>query len=269
MASTRRPWRRGQRRGPHRRRQVGDGQDREHQSGVAARSARGPAAGTAPAPGRTTPGRTRTRAGAARPAVNARDLNSAGASIGAPPPAASRRCWTANAASSSGAAASDSQVHSGQPCAWPSTSGSTIAVTAAVTSVVPATSIRPPVAERDSGTTRAHQRQRAEADREVDQEDRAPLQSGRIGRRAARRRAAGRRPRPDPSPCRRPTAPAAGPGRRTARRSAPARWATAAPPPTPCTSRRDHERGRARRDAAARRRQREQRQPEREQRRRP
>ena len=78
--------------------------------------------------------------------------NSAGASSGCAAAAGQPALVDRERASRmTGAAASDSHVHSGQPWARPSTSGSTIAVRPAVTSGVPATSIRPPAAARDSG----------------------------------------------------------------------------------------------------------------------
>ena len=135
--------------------------------------------------------------------------------------AARRRCGPAGAAGATnapritGAAASDSHVHSGQPCWRPSTSGSTIAVSPAVTSAVPAGRSRRRAEPATRAPAAASSASASGADRDVDQEAAAPAEPGRIRAARARRRSAARRRRPGPSPCRRPTA--RGPGRRRCR----------------------------------------------------
>ena len=80
-----------------------------------------------------------------------------------------------NAPRMAGAAASDSQVHSGQPWARPSTSGRTIAVSPRVASTVPARSSDPSRSARLGIAAAPAHRERADGD--VDEKAAAPAEA--------------------------------------------------------------------------------------------
>ena len=119
-----------------------------------------------------TPGRRRTTACAARssrPAAYAR--TAAGRAAG-------RRTRRAPGT----AAASTPQTHIGQPSVRPSTSGNTIMKLAVASSSVPTRSSRVPAwVGRDRGSTRTPDGEGGEAERHVEQEQRAPPGAEHVG----------------------------------------------------------------------------------------
>jgi hypothetical protein len=86
--------------------------------------------------------------------VNARSVNIAGLTSGAPPRAASCRWYSVKMASSTAARPKHTQVHAGQPCSRPWISGSRTATRAAVIISTPGMSSFGRPGALDSGTMR-------------------------------------------------------------------------------------------------------------------